>query len=104
MELKLDWDDIAEAKADVGAVKAVNALSDYANNFGTSDKHFAVLLSQEHRTLQQSMTRMMIAWLYMLRDLDDARLTDGRNQLAAKAARTMVEALEKSDYHGLPLI
>ena len=97
-------DQIAEAKEDKAAVKAVEALSDFVNNFSANDHHFAVLLAMEHRTLQQSATQAMLAWLRQLAYNHKIGREDGRNEAAGRAACIMLDALEKHGIKGLPLV
>ena len=94
--------DIREAKEDVAAKKAVDALSAFVN-CSHDAKHFNILMGIEHRTLQQSMTRLMISWLRYLAMMGENGQTDLRNEAAAKAARIMIDAFDEK-HIGLPFI
>ena len=101
--MKLTLDDIREAKKNEAAKKAVEALTNFVN-CSYDSKSFCMLMTQEHRTLQQSVTRLMIDWLRQLIANKEARFIDGRNEAAANAAEIMIDALEKAGIHNLPYI
>lgn len=69
---------------------AVRLLSRIANS-GASTKMFVEEMSREHRTLQQVMTGMMLAWFNHLAKLADEEY-DLRNEASVKTARKIVEA------------
>ena len=45
------------------AKEQASLVSDMANNMSFNEKAFAKAMTREHRTLQQSFTRVCIAWL-----------------------------------------
>lgn len=90
-----------EARAlDVEA--AVAALSRLANGGGNAAQQLVVeRLSREHRTLQQGITGLMLAWMEHLAALPSSRY-DLRNEASVKAAKKVMAAL--NGYVGLPTI
>ncbi len=58
-DLMNDWEKQEQARAFV----AVQALMEMANPMTFEPDHFIGALAREHRTLQQSVTRAMLAWL-----------------------------------------
>ena len=70
MKYEVTTKDIREAKQDEAAKKAVEALSDFVNGLHDAN-HFNLLMGIQHRTLQQSMTRLMVSWLRYLAMMDE---------------------------------
>lgn len=68
----------------------VRAFSNVANR-STASKLFVEEMSYEHRTLQQVMTGMMLAWFTHLAGLTGAEY-DLRNEASVHTARKIVEA------------
>ncbi|MDD3946251.1 MAG: hypothetical protein PHI19_00230 [Clostridia bacterium] len=80
--------------------KAV-ALSVNSYNFDTNG--FVETMSREHRTLQQSLTRLCMAWLYNC-SRDDYEV-DGRNQASHDIAKFIYDkAAEEDKSLWLPLV
>lgn len=102
MKYEVTTKDIREAKQDEAAKKAVEALSDFVNGLHDAN-HFNLLMGIQHRTLQQSMTRLMVSWLRYLAMMDENGQTDLRNEAAAKAAKVMIDAFDEK-HIGLPFI
>ena len=75
---------------------AVRFMSNYLNSFGVGYKEFAKGMAQEHRTLQQSFTRLCIAWL---QELAETEYYDLRNEGSVKFAQSIQDKLT-----GLPMI
>jgi hypothetical protein len=84
------------------AYKVVHALSNYVNKMGHSTKFLVEAMGQEHRTLQQSITNVMLRWLVHLSELDD-NYYDLRNSASVKIAKEIVAAVPDIKY-GVPLI
>lgn len=58
--------------------KNVETVSTMLNDFGFSAKSFCESMTREHRTLQQSFTRLCIEWLQTCADAEYRY--DGRNE------------------------
>jgi hypothetical protein len=77
----------------------VRAVSDAANSITSHGcKEFAQLLSREHRTIQQSYTRMCVAWL---EELAGQKNFDMRNEASVNLGKEFVEKVKE---RGLPYI
>lgn len=73
------------------------------NSFSFRYKEFCKAMSLEHRTLQQSFTRLCIEWLRFCADLEDWQ-TDPRNEASVRASRIIKKALEDAEIGNLPLV
>lgn len=71
---------------------AVRLLSALANR-GAAPRLFVEEMAGEHRTLQQGMTGMMLAWFAHLAALPEGHY-DARNEAAVRVARKVVAATE----------
>jgi hypothetical protein len=67
--------------------KAVIAASDFVNNYGHSPELFTRLMANEHRTLQQSFTKLILSWLEYI--ASDEYRTDGRNEASKQTAEKL---------------
>jgi len=65
-------------KQDSNYQELVNTLTNMVNNFNFENEVFCLKMSSEHRTLQQSFTRLAFAWIEWLADAPD-RFFDSRN-------------------------
>lgn len=72
-------------------------MTDFVNTFSNdSRKEFVQAMSSEHRTLQQSFTRLCLEWIEHCASQDYR--TDGRNESSHITCKAMVEAYkEKKD-------
>lgn len=78
----------------------VRAVADVVNHLSPrSCRDFAALFTNEHRTLQQNLARLLVAWLEELAK-PEARY-DLRNEASVKLAREFVEKVKE---RGLPFI
>ena len=84
----IDWQ--KKERDDMAA--AVRALSDCANR-GHSGKLFVEFMAQEHRTLQQQMTGLFLAWMAHLASLND-NYYDLRNEDAVKLSKVCIRAID----------
>ena len=71
---------------------AVEAMSNFVNNYGHSPELFARLMANEHRTLQQSFSKLMLVWLEYI--ATDEYRTDGRNEASQMVAKRLIKAHE----------
>ena len=70
--------------------KAADALTDALNTFSWDEEKFAAAIGMQHRTLQQSVMRTMIAVIRFMAS-DDYRY-DGRNEASHNTAKKIVES------------
>jgi phosphoribosyl 1,2-cyclic phosphodiesterase len=62
------------------------------NEYGRDDTAFVTDMAAEHRTTQQAMTGLMVAWMRHLASLTTSQY-DQRNQHAVEAAKVLIAAL-----------
>ena len=85
-------------------------LGDFVNSGGNKEMDvFVQALAREHRTLQQSSTKLMLKWIEHA--ASDQYRMDGRNKLAHLVCKEMVDGFKSSEEFGgydpsswLPLI
>lgn len=75
--------------------------TDAINNFSFSSKEFCKQMDMEHRTLQQSFTRLCIAWLRHCAELEHY---DGRNEASVRVGRIVAQALDDNNIHNVPMV
>lgn len=68
----------------------VQDLTDYLDSFNNKGKEFCDEMSREHRTLQQSFTRLCLTWLE--HTASPEYHTDGRNEQSQKISRELLES------------
>jgi hypothetical protein len=74
--------------------KMVSEITDFVNSYST--KHvddFTEAMSREHRTLQQSFTRLCLKWLEHC--ADPTYGTDGRNMMSHDVCYEIIELWER---------
>lgn len=69
--------------------RAVEVMSGFVNSYSACAKEFAKLFAQEHRTLQQSFTRVALCWLWELSRVPDGHF-DLRNAASVMKARELM--------------
>ena len=74
-------------------------ISDFVNNMGVDEKTFCETMAREHRTLQQSFTRLCMKWIQTLARQE---YFDARNEASVNLAKEIVEKCKDSVY--LPCI
>lgn len=79
----------------------VQKVSSMLNSFSFNPKEFCELMCREHRTLQQSFTRLCIEWLCTC--ASDEYRYDGRNEASHIVAKALIES-QDADFIGLPFI
>jgi hypothetical protein len=75
------------------AEELAEALSDFVNNFNHDDKGFIEAFCRQHRTLQQSMFRLMCKVIDKVAS-EDYR-TDGRNEGTAMVGKMLIEGFKE---------
>lgn len=83
--------------------KLVQAITDYLNTYSDKSKEFNLQMSREHRTLQQSFTKLCFQWLEYV--ASDDYQTDGRNEQSKEMAKLMMELMRQhyKEYSGQSL-
>ena len=81
--------------------KNVETVSTMLNDFGFSAKGFCESMTREHRTLQQSFTRLCIEWLQTCADAEYRY--DGRNEASHEVAKALINS-QDADFLGLPFV
>ena len=66
------------------------ACADYVNSYSCIQEEFASAMSRQHRTLQQSFTRMIVAYLCMQAQETD----DLRNRDSIEFSKKVIKLLE----------
>lgn len=80
----------------------VNQVTDMLNSFSFDYEGFCKQMCQEHRTLQQSFTRLCLYWLSTCSS-DDYRF-DGRNEASHIISKALLES-QDADFIGyIPMI
>ena len=79
------------------AKKIVSNLTDYVNTFGDVHTEFIKNMETEHRTLQQSFTKLCLKWMEHVGS-SEYRFDD-RNKQSHETCRLMFELFK--DYQGL---
>lgn len=69
--------------------KAVAEISKAVNTFGSISPEFNALMSREHRTLQNSFTRLCLGWLEHI--ASEEYKTDPRNESGAAVSRKLMQ-------------
>lgn len=82
------------------AKEFADTCANFVNSYSTNEKEFAKEMCRQHRTLQQSFTRLIIGFLKEQAKEDDYDL---RNQNSIRLSRKVVELLENEKI-SLPLV
>ena len=69
-----------------------------AINGSFSNRKFVEQMSREHRTLQADFTTLCLDWLLKCREMYEEENYDGRNYLACKSGKVLMDHLEKGDF------
>jgi hypothetical protein len=76
------------------AKQVARNLSDFVNCMGNKVEDIVVALDDEHRTLQQGITKFCVAWLEHCAKMHDSNCFDLRNQASCELGKTFVEKIE----------
>ena len=85
------------------AQKTAEALSGFVNCYGNSVKDLVVVLSGEHRTLQQGITKFCVAWLEECNRKHKDRDFDLRNEASCELGKAFVERTDSRE-RAMPFI
>lgn len=72
----------------------VNEITNFVNSFTPDESAFIEAMSREHRTLQQSFTRLVLKWLEFVAS-DDYRYDD-RNKASHIIANTLIHLFKEN--------
>jgi len=71
------------------AKELVNDITNFVNDFSINEKEFIEAMENEHRTLQQSFTRLCFKWIEHC--ASDEYRHDGRNEQTHKTSKFVFE-------------
>ena len=77
-------------------------LSDLLNSFQFNPERVCQAMTREHRTLQQSFTRLCIHWLCTC--ASDEYQFDGRNEASHDIAKALIESQDADFIGNIPYI
>ena len=75
-------------------------MSDFVNNFGCDKDAFVSEMAKDHRTLQQSFTKLCLKWIEYVGS-EDYRF-DLRNQDSHETCKKMVQSFQKENDNWKP--
>ena len=78
------------------ATKLVEHITDYANNYSMKPLEFIEAMEKEHRTLQQSFTKLCLLWLENC--ASKAYRHDGRNEASHIISEEVIERFRQRNY------
>ena len=81
--------------------EVVEVIANHVNSTSHKPEDFIFHMKNQHRTLQQSFTRLCLNWLKYLSTLEENQY-DLRNAESVRIAKVVINALGDNDY--LPLI
>lgn len=81
------------------AIEIAENITDYVNTFSRRDE-FNIAMSNQHRTLQQSFTRLCLKWLEHI-SKDEYR-TDLRNQASKEIAQKIIADFKEKNNGFVP--
>jgi len=78
-------------------------MSKFLNTLSSDERteKFVEAMRRDHRTLQQSFTRLCLAWIA---DLADREHYDGRNEASVKVAKEIKRAILNEEGHFPPYL
>ena len=77
--------------------KLVGEITDFVNSYTADELQFVKQMSTEHRTLQQSFTRLVLKWLEYV--ASDQYRYDDRNSGAHVVARKLITLFKSNEGH-----
>lgn len=72
----------------IDAANAVSNIVNYSGGAGTNA--FLEQMSRDHRTLQQSFTRLCLQWLEQVAERKGPQFTDARNETSQEIAENLI--------------
>lgn len=90
----IKYEEVQKAKQNERAVAAQEAMQRLVNTFGDGNMDaFIALMSVEHRTLQQSFTKLVFKWLELL--ATEGYPFDQRNENAVSTSKMLLDLFRK---------
>ena len=83
-------------------IENAQKIADMVNNFSFDPNMVCKALEREHKTLQQTFTRLCIAWLCTC--ASDEYRTDGRNEASHNVAKALIESQDADFIGAIPFI
>jgi hypothetical protein len=77
------------------AEKLTNEITNYVNSFTLKSEEFTDAMSREHRTLQQSFTRLCLKWIEHC--ASDEYRYDPRNQASHNISKMIIESFMRDN-------
>lgn len=74
----------------------VNEITNFVNSFTPDEDGFIKSMSREHRTLQQSFTKLVLRWLEFV--ASDEYRYDGRNEASHTIVKELIETFLKNNH------
>lgn len=71
----------------------VGEITDFVNSYTVDENQFIAQMSTEHRTLQQSFTRLCLKWLQFVGSIDYRY--DDRNKASHDTAKKLIDGFRK---------
>jgi len=90
-------------KKDPDAKEVARILSHFVNCMGNKVEDVVTALDDEHRTLQQGITKFCVKWLEECAKKHDSKCFDLRNQASAELGKAFVERIEPRE-RAMPFI
>lgn len=75
-------------------------MSNFVNSYSSDHIEFINEMGKDHRTLQQSFTKLCLKWIEYV--ASDEYRTDGRNQDSHDVCQKMVQAFQKENDNWKP--
>jgi len=72
--------------------EVVQTMSNFVNSFSVTHEEFCNEMSREHRTLQQSFTRLCLQWIEHV--ASEEYRTDGRNEGSKAVAKELLKGFK----------
>lgn len=73
-------------------------MTKFVNSFSIDEKNFIEKMGGEHRTLQQSFTKLCWLWFVKMAELGSAGRFDDRNKASVELAQKVVQAFKDEAY------
>lgn len=77
-------------------------IADMVNDFSFNPDMVCKAMENKHKTLQQTFTRLCIAWLCTC--ASDGYRTDGRNEASHRVAKALIESQDADFIGAIPFI
>ncbi len=76
--------------------KIVQQVTDYVNTFSLHPEKFIAAMEREHRTLQQSFTKLCMQWIEHV--ANEEYRTDGRNEASHDICKELLERFTENNH------